>query len=290
VGFYKKTILLSNQSNYNEGMAILNIEQTNAGIFASIKIFDIAKRDNFVLGISVDGKQVLKQNIMFLNSNIFNFKLSDSFNINGRIGCVLVEINNNVVKPLLWGTNGSYAQYKEDIINVIKCDGNNDSKSVNEYLKDEVNIAKKEMQEKQQNIDNKEKLFETSDDEIEEMIDKELKDEFYLLVKDQIDVLFDKFPTLDILSKKIPNSKWVKIDYENNGNAYILGLIYKDDIVEYICYGVPSNFDNLPPNQLKAYSQWMFIDELNEGYWVMFQDSKTGDNIIIDDLQSNESL
>ena len=71
MGFYKKNILLSNQSNYSSGMAILNIEQTSAGVYASIKVFD-TKKDNLILGISLNGKEVVKQEVAFVNSNIFD--------------------------------------------------------------------------------------------------------------------------------------------------------------------------------------------------------------------------
>ena len=69
MGFFKKTILLSNQGNYSAGMAILNIEQTGAGVFASLKAFDI-KKTNLILGVSLNGKEIVKQDVIFSNNNV----------------------------------------------------------------------------------------------------------------------------------------------------------------------------------------------------------------------------
>ena len=127
-------------------------------------------------------------------------------------------------------------------------------------------------------------LFEVEDDELEEIIDKELEKEnsFLGLIGNQIDQLFATFPEDTQLSNIIPDSKWVKVDYENNGKEYVFGLIYENDEIKYICYGVPGNIDELPPDELMPYSQWLSIDD-NNGYWLMYQDALTGDNILIDE-------
>ena len=41
------------------------------------------------------------------------------------------------------------------------------------------------------------------------------------------------------MSQIIPSSKWVKVDWENNGKYYVIGLIYAYDVLKYVCYGVP---------------------------------------------------
>ena len=85
-----------------------------------------------------------------------------------------------------------------------------------------------------------------------------------------------------MLSQIIPFSKWVKIDNEESGDYYVLGLIYEDDSVKYICYGVPAMYSNEPPKELKDCAQWLPIDSTKEkeyGYWITYQDAASGDNV-----------
>lgn len=303
MGFYKKTVLLSNQSNYDFGMAILTIEQNNGGVFGSLKAFDLPSQNNLILGISVDGKQVIKQNIAFLNGNIFSFKLNNDFEINGKIGCVLCEVGENKVKPIIWGTNGFQAEYKKDIIHIIEKDKlstlkqnltNEDQYTakvaeVNEKFKEKTNQSIEIKINKEEQLINEcnAKLFETTDEEVEELIDTELNktDDFYGLISEQIDELFKKFPEELKLSNIIPNSKWVKVDYDNNGKDYVLGLIYNNSEIQYICYGVPGDYDNLPPEELQQFSQWIPVENRTQkGYWLMFQDAITGDSVVVDKI------
>lgn len=282
MGFYKKTVLLTNQANYEKGMAILTIEQSGSGVFGSIKTFDIPKTGNLVLGITVDSKSAIKQNVIFANGNVFNFKLPTDFNINGKIGCVLVDLSHNEVNALVWGTNGNSAEYKKDIINVF----NNDIKvsTYSEPKLAEKDIPQAKMEENKPTQDIDPKLFE-DDENIEEIIDKEMgeNDDFYGLISDQIDDLFNKFPSEERLVEIVPNSRWIKVDYDGDGKQYVLGLVYDQNEVKYICYGVPSDKDNAPPSVLESYSQWLETDD--GGYWVMFQYAKTGENVIVDDVK-----
>ena len=135
LGFYKKTILLSNQITRDKGMAILTIEKTNGGIFGNIKCFDVVKNNNLVLGISLDSNQILKENISLNSGNIYNFKLHNNFDIDGKIGCVLAEVYSDNVNVLLWGTNGAKAEYKQNIINTFMEDKKSKDKySINRFL------------------------------------------------------------------------------------------------------------------------------------------------------------
>ena len=121
----------------------------------------------------------------------------------------------------------------------------------------------------------------------EEMENLELSDNetFYEAMSDQIEDLFNKYPAETNLEQLIPNSKWVKIDYENDGNFYVLGLIYEDITLKYICYGVPGTYSTTAPNGLDSYSQWLPTNinaPTENGYWVMYQDAISGESVLID--------
>ena len=130
-------------------------------------------------------------------------------------------------------------------------------------------------------------LFESDDEEIENSIDKELSGsnhKFYSMIAEQLDELFDKYPREKNLENLVENSKWVKIKYEDNDKYYVVGIIYINNDIKYICYGVPGNYYTEPPRELKDYSQWLPTDTLSpytEGFWVMYQDADTGENVII---------
>lgn len=131
-------------------------------------------------------------------------------------------------------------------------------------------------------------LFESSDEEVEETINKELNKNksshpFYALIAEQLDELFETYPEEPILKNLIDNSKWIKIKKDDN-KYYVVGIIFEDNDIKYICYGVPGNYNNEPPIELKEYSQWMPTDISNpydNGYWVMYQDANTGENILL---------
>lgn len=283
MGFYKKTILLSNQANYGKGMAILTIEKGNFGVFGTLKCFDISYTYNLMLGISVDDKQVFKQHINLTGGNVYNFKLDNSIDVDGKIGSVIVSVDGDCVEPILWGTNGSKAQYKQDIINVFKRDMEKPPINIESA---QIKVDKLDQDNEQvKNEEYKPELFDSTDEEIEEILDENLGGEFYNLIHGQIDELFEMYPQDDILQRLIPNSRWVKIDYENNGKEYVLGLIFADEKIKYICYGVPGAYEKLPPEDLQKYSQWISInDENNDGYWLMYQDADSGESIVFDDV------
>lgn len=100
-------------------------------------------------------------------------------------------------------------------------------------------------------------------------------------MKGQIDSLFENNPTEEYLETLIPNSKWVKVELKN-GDYYVLGLIYQDQQLKYICYGVPGVYQTLPPRQLSGYPVWFPLDSnKNEGfgYWLSYQDAENGESV-----------
>ena len=86
----------------------------------------------------------------------------------------------------------------------------------------------------------------------------------------------------EILKQIIPNSKWVKIDYEEKGEYYVVGLLYENNKIKYVCYGVPSTHSEEPPTELKGFAGWLPIDASKEqgfGYWITYQDAESGETV-----------
>ena len=129
-------------------------------------------------------------------------------------------------------------------------------------------------------------LFETNEKELNEIIDENIKPdhEFYNMIADQIDELFARYPREKNLETLIDNSMWCKIDTDTDNKYYVVGIIKENNDIKYICYGVPGNYNIEPPLELKDYSQWLPTDPsapYDNGYWVMYQDSTTGENVLL---------
>ena len=108
---------------------------------------------------------------------------------------------------------------------------------------------------------------------------------FYTAIKSQLDELFESYPKEEFLCSKLEGTDWVKVDYDNNGQYYTVGIIVEDETVKYICYGVPGKFAKNPPIELKGFCQWMPFDAESpesEGYWMMYQDAENGKSVTLE--------
>ena len=102
-------------------------------------------------------------------------------------------------------------------------------------------------------------------------------------MKDEIEKLFTTYPRDEGLEGTVENSRWIKIDY-GEGKYYVFGVIFGGGEAQYICYGVPSKDGKNPPPSLENCSFIPTYAGGNAGYWVMYQDAKTGASIKIDAL------
>jgi len=89
---------------------------------------------------------------------------------------------------------------------------------------------------------------------------------FYFEIKEQLQELFEKHPADAFLTASIPNSKWVKVDYENQGKFYVVGLLYDDgnlSKVRFVCYGVPGDKGEESPRELGKFCRWFPLVQNN---------------------------
>ena len=110
---------------------------------------------------------------------------------------------------------------------------------------------------------------------------KEKISNFYLEMKPHIDNLFDKNPAEEYLENIFKDSKFVKVKLDED-NYYVVGLIYDDAQIKYICYGVPGVYQQNPPKELSGYPVWIPIDEdkpQDFGYWITYQDAVNGESV-----------
>lgn len=96
---------------------------------------------------------------------------------------------------------------------------------------------------------------------------------FYARAKDGIEKIFSSYPREKSLEEAVDGSRWARIPY-GGGNFYVFGVIKKNGSARYICYGVPAKNGDVPPESLKGAASYLPVG--NGGYWVMYQDAKTG--------------
>jgi hypothetical protein len=102
--------------------------------------------------------------------------------------------------------------------------------------------------------------------------------EYFLSVKKDLDELFSKHPPEEELGRELKSTRWARVPY-TGGRHYVIGLIGQPP--EYIAYGVPGRFSLNPPKELECV-QWLPVyegDPQGKGYWVMYQDAKTGEAV-----------
>lgn len=165
----------------------------------------------------------------------------------------------------------------------IKCVAKSENSSIdeNELLKEfleQKNKVQTQMTEKEKEDEFKEKT------DLKEKIEN--TDNFFEMIKPQFDALFEQNEHYKQLEEKLEGTEWVKVNVgDGESDHYILGKIYDGDILTHIAYGTfAKNSRQLPPQGLEEYCQFLPLDSQNEesfGYYVMYQDAITGENIVL---------
>lgn len=310
-----KSIVLMDNSKHS---AIATMKQNGNNIDVSVKNINIQLPDNYNIYAMSNGdvnklnhgssqNNYILQNKSLIDPNI-SIAIVDSGAIlasggGGKVdvvalknmlqsystNCVSQEINNEKLNAnICEKNNNNCKEFEEKNAVILSNENNNNFSNIVESTADKnsniENIKNSDSTQCSMFDDSvkQAKLFESTDKEIDETIDKEIANsgDFFELISEQIDELFDKYPEEEKLSQIIPSSKWVKVDWENNGKYYVIGLIYEYDVLKYVCYGVPVANESDMPAEFENVGQWVPID--NWGYYIMYQDAVTGDTIKID--------
>lgn len=296
--FYKKTLVLSSINGGNE-KAVVNIEYEQGELVGNVKLYNFKDEPDGILTLGIlDGSQVIKAGLTKTSNMRYAFKLDSAKELTG-FSCGLININHGEATPILHGATDGVPTSEERLAEVAMHLG--DSASVEQIKKalDANQIELEDQEEIEKLIDSEmceasgEKCtsckyrhaFFTETNELVETENEHQSESFFDGIKEQIDTLFQKYPAEDFLSEIIPNSKWVKVDYEEKGEYYVLGLIYEDDIIKYVCYGVPGMWEEEAPADLNGFCQWLPLDSNRPqeyGYWITYQNAESGESVKVD--------
>lgn len=107
---------------------------------------------------------------------------------------------------------------------------------------------------------------------------KDCEHNYFQRVKDELNQIFIKYPCEQTLCDLFKDSRWAKIYYQAE-KYYVVGVILQKGDTKYICYGVPATYSKEPPKELAGFCSFIplsIFNMLGAGYWIMFQDAKTG--------------
>lgn len=304
--FIKKSIVLCDIDGKSNKKAVLTLEKNESDVAGTVRLYNFPTELEGILtlGFHVD-KRVIKSGLTRKANGLYTFFLTDDF-LSKNFSCAVVQFKQAQAVPILYGSSEGR---DEDIYGSIIAEISQDSslKNVTNVLdKHKVEYADEEKQEIEKEIDNclsgncseciyKKYFFENhqTKTEVQDMIEKtpekeevEEKQEkevsFVDRLKPQIDKLFEKNPIENNLQAMIPDSKWIKVEYEDDGDFYVFGLLYEHDEIKYVCYGVPAVFEEEPPKELAGYPVFLPLnsnDKKGFGYWLTYQDAQTGEPV-----------
>ena len=299
--YLKKTIVLSALDD-SANKAVLNVEKFKNRIEGQIKLYNFKQdvQGILTLGFLKDGK-VVKAGLQKTDYMKYSFVIQNQDDLSvmeddNVLTCALVNFQEGKAKPLLFGTSDGRLPKSTDLTlasGIQLFEKPLTVQETSEFLQQENLEYDSELEnEIEQEIDVHMACCENkcADCKYRQAfyslnLEEQKEDEkmlFYEDVKSQLDELFEKYPEEDLLKNIIPNSKWVKVDYEDNGQYFIVGLIYGEGGLKYICYGVPGVESEMPENEVGKNAQWLpVIPEKSNGfgYWVTYQDAQNGETV-----------
>lgn len=293
---YKKSVVLSSVNGGKE-KAVMTVEYDSGELFGNVRLYNFDKEPEGILSLGIlANKRVVKAGLTKEKESFYTFKVVGEKELN-TFSCALVNFVKGEPVPLLQGGTNGVPTTEERLANSLSIFDKNPSvevatKELDEngvYLEDQEEVEELIEQELNYGCDAKcseckyrDAFYKLEDDE---SLPEEKEETFYDEIKEQIETLFNKYPEEEILKELIPDSKWVKVDYEEKGEYYVVGLMYENGKLKYVCYGVPSVYQDEPPKELKGFCQWLPIDSQKEngfGYWITYQDAENGENVVLD--------
>lgn len=289
----KKSVVL--QAPEGEEKAVLSLEDKEDMIVGRVRLYNFKEEPKGILslGFSTNGK-VVKAGLTRSSSMLYTFQ-TDVENLNENFSCAVVNSVQGELKALLFGSSEGRQENHEKIASALGVMDEDLSVDKVEKKLDELGIYYDQNYEKEidEEIDNYLDQYEKGNDSFDRCANCKYKKcyvekedtkvlAFYNKLKSQIDRIFEENPEEEYLSKIIPSSKWVKVEYEKEGDYYVIGLIYENGALSYLCYGVPGVYQKNPPKELSGYPVWLPIDSEKRdgfGYWLVYQNADTGESI-----------
>lgn len=99
---------------------------------------------------------------------------------------------------------------------------------------------------------------------------------FYINIRGKLEEIMTINPECKELERLIPDSKWVKVYYDED-EYYVVGILTEEGAVKYLGYGVPGVEGIRPPKEAEELCDFLTSDGEEEGYWIMLQKADNGE-------------
>ena len=288
---FKKNIILSSvNEKLKDVRGIFTIEKNSDTCTGILRIYNLTNlTNNYCLGILVNG--VPLQKTALGNEVVFcKIELPLSIELTSKIAIVVVQNNGTTYTPLIFGStqnsgwNENYNIFNADTIN----------NTIEEEIKKQIpNIASEistpntiNLTPSKENSNDyscancvyKQSFYDNAPIE-KEIIKENSEPNFFDIISPKLEELFELNPPCEELNNLVESSKWVTINVDDFQKYYI-GVLYSNSMPKYIAYAVRGIYSSVPPKELEPDSQWLPLDSTNptkEGFWIMYQDAKTGE-------------
>ena len=101
---------------------------------------------------------------------------------------------------------------------------------------------------------------------------------FYVNIRGKLEEIMTINPECKELERLIPDSKWVKVYYDED-EYYVVGILTEEGAVRYLGYGVPGVEGIRPPKEAEELCDFLPSGGEEEGYWIMLQKADKGELI-----------
>lgn len=192
-----------------------------------------------------------------------------SFRQNDSIGCVITDGEKLVAR----GGNGVRAQDVNDHFAKAAIEPEPETIATIELFPDET----EETTNPAENSSDEEKNDEAERDALLQKLSINTGGDFYNGIREKLDDLFVIHPSATHLNELIPNSEWIKINYDGD-DYYVVGKLKENNRTVLIGYGVPGKKTASPPKIADEIASYLAVDGIApyDGYWLIFQDANTG--------------
>lgn len=292
---YKKNVIL-NSLDGDERRALLSLECNGNTTTGKLRLYNFAEQPKGIvtLGVYYDAK-VIKAGLIYLGGMVYSLNL-DVAQLPTDFSCCMLNFVGGEAKPILYSSSALTSGLDKTFASLTEAKNVDDVERIlndNQITYDD-NLQNEIEKEIDKNITCsnlctndcqtcKYKLFYDQHFQEEEHMEKneEENHNFYYEMKGHLDKLFNEGEQEGYLESLIAQSKWTKVKL-NKGEYYVVGVVYEDNEAKYICYGVPGVYQEVPPKELSGFPVWFPLDDKNPqnfGYWLSYQDAKTGESI-----------
>lgn len=294
----KKSMVLTSASGGQE-KGVLSMECDKNMLTGRVRLYNFGAEPKGIISLGIfDQNKVVKAGLTKVSSMLFSFQ-TESASMPQNFSCAVVNFVGGKASPILYGVSDGSGEREEVFDAVISAlQGVRSAEETEKVLDDyQVDYDDEEKEVIAKALDKEfddcskcdgckyKKYYLSHFSALSEESEKEQLPEeqtFFDEIRAQVESIFEKNPPEEYLQNLIPDSKWAKVKFEESGDYYVFGLIYEDEQLKYVCYGVPGVYQEIPPRELSGYPVWFPIDEDKKdgfGYWLTYQDAKSGESV-----------